>query len=86
MARNARAKRKTYRLSAVFWKEGEQVVGKCAELGVSSFGASLEEARERLQEAAGLYLENAKALGLIAGFEATLATGERYSTTIEVSA
>ena len=36
-----------YRLSGVFWYEGKKVVGKCPELGVSSFGRNIEEAKKR---------------------------------------
>jgi predicted RNase H-like HicB family nuclease len=79
-------KEKTYRLSAVFWKEGKQMVGKCTELGVSSFGRNLEEAKRRLEEAVDLFLENAKALGMMENFEATISSKERFTTIIEVPA
>ena len=75
-----------YRLSAVFWPEGKQVVGKCPELGVSSFGWNIEEAKKRLQEAVELYLENAKTLGMLPALEDTLGAAERFATTIEVPA
>ena len=57
-----RRTRKRYQLSGVFWKEGKHIVGKCPELGVSSFGRTVEEAKKRLGEAVELYLENAQAL------------------------
>jgi len=56
---------KTYRLTCNFWIEGKRCVGNCPELGVSSFGRNLEEARKRLREALTLYLENARILGLM---------------------
>lgn len=81
-----KTRKKTYRLSAVFWKEGKQIVGMCAELGVSSFGRSLEQSKQRLEEAVELYVENAKALGLVGDLEAALSSEERYTTIIEVPA
>ena len=49
-------------LTAVIWREGEDFVSLCPELGVSSCGASLEEATAMLKEAVDLYLENAREL------------------------
>ena len=77
---------RTYRLSGVFWHEGKQVVGKCPELGVSSFGPNIEEAKKRLEEAVNLYLENAKVLGLLPSLQDSLSAVERFATTIEVPA
>jgi predicted RNase H-like HicB family nuclease len=81
-----KSKKKTYRLSAVFWKEGRHVVGKCPEIGVSSFGQSLEDAKARLQEAVDLYIENAKALGIMRRIEEALSSPERFTTILEVTA
>jgi predicted RNase H-like HicB family nuclease len=81
-----RSKKKTYRLSAVFWREGRHVVGKCPEIGVSSFGQSLEDAKARLQEAVDLYLENARSLGIMRRIEEALSSPERFTTTLEVTA
>jgi predicted RNase H-like HicB family nuclease len=78
--------KKSYRLSAVFWKEGRQVVGKCTELNVSSFGRNMEEARSRLEEAVDLYIENAKVLGLLDDVWEALLAEDRYTTIIEISA
>jgi predicted RNase H-like HicB family nuclease len=77
---------KRYRLSAVFWREGRQIVGQCPELGVSSFGATLEASEKRLKQAVDLYLENAKSLGLLKDLKPTLEATERYNTIIEVPA
>ena len=79
-------KKKTYHLSAVFWREGRHVVGKCPEIGVSSFAQSLEDAKARLEEAVDLYLENARALGLMRRLEEALSSPERFTTTLEVTA
>ena len=53
-----------FRLTGVFWHEGNRVVSKCPELGVASCGDSVEEAMANLREAVELYLENARKLGL----------------------
>jgi predicted RNase H-like HicB family nuclease len=79
-------RKRTYRLSAVFWREGDQIVAKCAELGVSSFGRNLEQAKLRLEEAVDLYVVNAKALGMVKDLEAALSSKERFTTIIEVPA
>ena len=77
---------RTYRLSAIFWREGRRIVGQCPELGVSSFGATLEKSEKRLKQAVDLYLENAKALGLLKELKPSLEAKERYNTIIEVPA
>ena len=55
----------SYNLSASIWQEGEQFVSLCPELGVSSFGATPQEALEMLHEAVDLYLETARGLGIL---------------------
>ena len=52
-----------YRLTAVLWKEGKSYVAKCPELGVASYGANPEKARDMLAEAVELYLANAMVAG-----------------------
>ena len=76
---------KHYRLSAVVWKEGEQYVSRCPELGVSSFGDSPGEAVEKLAQATEFFLKNVKELGIMSQFKPALDSMERFSTTIEVS-
>ena len=39
------AKMKEYHLTAVIWEEGKHYVSKCPEIGVASFGATLEKAK-----------------------------------------
>lgn len=56
---------KEYHLTAVIWKEGKNYVSKCPELGVASFGSTPEKARAALEEAAELFISNAKKLGLM---------------------
>ena len=62
----------TYRLTATIWKEPEGYVARCSKLGVASAGDSLSEALVNLKEATELYVENAKALGMIDDLEYAL--------------
>jgi len=48
----------TYRLTATIWKEPEEYVARCSELGVASAGDSPSRALGILKEATELYLEN----------------------------
>ncbi len=75
---------KRYRLTAVIWKEGSRYVSNCPELGVASYGRTAEVARKALEEAIGLYLSNAKKLGLLPDLEPSLRS-ERYTTPVEVA-
>ena len=77
---------KSYRLTAVFWREGRQVVGKCPELGVSSCGDDWEDAKQMLEEAVNLYIHHAKKLGMLEELKHVLNTQDRYATFIEVPA
>ncbi len=56
---------KHFEYTAVVWKEDEGYVSKCSELGVASCGDTVEKAVRNLKEAVGLYLENAKELGIM---------------------
>ena len=76
---------KTAKISAVLWREGEQYVSKSPELGVASCGDSMEEALENLKEAVELYLENAKALGMLSEIRRPLQSEEKYSTSFDVA-
>lgn len=44
------------------YQDGDYFVGECLELGVSSFGATLEEAKKNTNEAIDLYLQQVKKL------------------------
>ncbi|PRX98444.1 type II toxin-antitoxin system HicB family antitoxin [Allonocardiopsis opalescens] len=46
------------RLTARIWREDDSFVSFCPELGVASCGDSYDHAREMLQEAVELYLED----------------------------
>jgi predicted RNase H-like HicB family nuclease len=43
----------------VTWKEGKYYVAQCLNIDVSSFGKTRKEALKNLEEALGLYLEDA---------------------------
>jgi predicted RNase H-like HicB family nuclease len=76
----------TYRLTATIWKEPEGYVARCSELGVASAGDSPSEALVNLKEATELYLENARALGMIDDLENVLTGEERFTSVLEVQA
>ena len=75
---------KTYRLTATIWKEPEGYVAKCSELGVASAGNSPSEALVNLKEATELYLENAKALGMLDDLKEILSGEEKFTSVLEV--
>ena len=70
---------KVFDYTAVVWKESEGYVSKCSELGVASCGDSFDEAVRNLREAVDLYLENAKALGIMEDLEESLSSREKYT-------
>ncbi|RPF42648.1 hypothetical protein EDD75_1753 [Thermodesulfitimonas autotrophica] len=49
--------------TAEIFKEGEVYVSLCPELNVSSFGDSVDEAKESLAEAVTAFLEECKTMG-----------------------
>lgn len=75
---------KKCKLTAVIWKEGNCFVSKCSELGVSSYGRTPERARQALEEAVSLYIENARQLNIMKDLAPLLAQGAHYMTSIEV--
>lgn len=76
---------KRYRLTAVIWQEGRLFVSKCPELGVASFGATLEKARSALEEAIHLFLVNAKKLGTLTDIEPSLSSSIRYTAPLDIA-
>ncbi len=68
-----------YGYTAVVWKETEGYVSKCSELGVASCGDTFESAMSNLKEAVELYLENAKAIGILEDFEESLTTKDKFT-------
>lgn len=71
-------------LTSVIWKEHDAYVSKCPELGVASCGDSKEEAQENLKEAVELFLENAKALGMMDELQASLLADEHFTSELNV--
>ena len=61
-----------FNVTAIIWQEYDVYVSKCPELEVPSSGDTPEEALLNLKEAVELYLENAKALGILNDFAASL--------------
>jgi len=51
--------------TSLIFKEGETFVSYCPELGVSSCGDTVEEARRRLPEAVRLFLEESQRMGTL---------------------
>lgn len=50
---------------AEFFREGDHYVGLAPELNVSSFGSTLEEAKESLQEAVQAFVEECEHMGTL---------------------
>jgi predicted RNase H-like HicB family nuclease len=77
--------KKTYKLTAVVWKEKEGYVSKCPELGIESCGDSAEDALQNLKKAAKLHLESVKDLGTLKEVEDALKASGRLTTSFEVA-
>jgi len=71
-------------VTAIIWQEDDVYVSKCPELEVASAGDTPEEALENLKEAVELYLENAKALGILNDFAASLHSQNKFTSTFGV--
>ncbi len=76
---------KKYRLTAVVWDEEGQYVSHCPELGVSSCGDDADAAIAALQEAVELYIENARALGVLSDFKPAIESRRRLTSSLEVA-
>jgi predicted RNase H-like HicB family nuclease len=48
------------------FREGDLYVGLCPDLDVSSFGETIEEARQSLREALEAFIEECEAMGTLA--------------------
>jgi predicted RNase H-like HicB family nuclease len=77
--RTMKKKAQICHLTAVIWKEEGGYVSKSPELGVASAGDTPQEALRNLQEAAALYLENAKALALWDELQGAITASEKYT-------
>jgi len=76
---------KEFNVTAIIWQEDDVYVSKCSELEVASVGDTPQEALENLKEAVELYLENAKALGILNDFAASLQSPSKFTSTIGVT-
>ncbi len=72
-------------VTAIIWREDDVYDSKCPELEVASAGDTPEEALENLKEAVELYIENAKALGILNDFAASLHSANKFTSTIGVA-
>jgi predicted RNase H-like HicB family nuclease len=72
-------------LTAVIWQENDDFVSLCPEVGVSSCGSTLEEARAMLEEAVDLYIENARELGILEDSLVPPRSSQRWTTSIRVA-
>jgi len=81
----ARQKEEFLDLTAVIWREGEDFVSLCPELGVSSCGTTLEEATAMLKEAVDLYVENARELDTLDSALEGLTSEHRWTTSFRVA-
>lgn len=77
---------KEFNVTAIIWQEDNVYVSKCPELEVASAGDTPLEALENLKEAVELYLENAKALGILDDFAPSLTSPAKFTSTIGVTA
>ena len=76
---------KEFNVTAVIWQEDEVYVSKCPELEVASAGDTLQEALENLKEAVELYIENAKILGILEDFTASIESSNKFTSNIGVA-
>lgn len=70
--------------TALIWEEDGIYVSKCPEIEVASVGDSPQEALENLKEAIELWLENAKALGLLEDYFPVFSTKQKFTSQIEM--
>ncbi|KAF5418259.1 MAG: putative nuclease of the RNAse H fold [Candidatus Methanocomedens sp.] len=76
---------KEFNVTAVIWQEDEVYVSKCPELEVASAGDTPQEALENLKEAVELYIENAKILGILDDFTASIESSNKFTSNIGVA-
>ena len=72
-------------LTAVVWREGDDFVSLCPELGISSCGGSLENATAMLKEAVDLFIENARELDMLDAALEGLSAEHRWTTSFRVA-
>ena len=74
-----------FNVTAVIWQEDDVYVSKCPELEVASAGNTPQEALENLKEAVELYIENAKILGILEDFTASIQSSNKFTSNIGVA-
>jgi len=75
---------KEFNVTAVIWQEDKIYVSKCPELEIASAGDTPQEALENLKEAVELYIENAKILGILDDFTASIESSNKFTSNIGV--
>jgi predicted RNase H-like HicB family nuclease len=73
-------------LTVIIWEEEGLYVSKCPEIEIGSCGESPQEALENIHEAINLYLDNARALGMMDEIESALRARHKFTSMIEVEA
>ncbi|MCP1715269.1 putative RNase H-like HicB family nuclease [Methanocalculus alkaliphilus] len=73
-------------LTVIIWEEEGLYVSKCPEIEVASCGNSPQEALDNIHEAINLYIENARALGMMEEIESALRARHKFTSMIEVEA
>ena len=73
------------KFTAIVWEEDGTYVSKCPEIDVSSAGDTFEEALSNLKEAIELWLDNARALGIMDDYLPVMTTSEKSTRTIEIN-
>ncbi|HIJ06314.1 MAG TPA: type II toxin-antitoxin system HicB family antitoxin [Methanocalculus sp.] len=73
-------------LTVMIWEEDGLYISKCPEIEVSSCGNSPQDALENIHEAINLYIENARALGMMEEIELALRARHKFTSMIEVEA
>ncbi len=76
---------KEFNVMAIIWQEDKIYISKCPELEVSSAGDTPQEALENLKEAVDLYIENAKILGILDDFTASIESSNKFTSNIGVA-
>jgi len=72
------------RFTVSIWEEEGAYVSRCQELEVASCGDSPQDALDNIQEAIELYLENARALGIIKDLEPSITSRHKFTSIVEV--
>ena len=77
---------KKYHFTTLIWEEDGVYVSKCAEIELSSCGATPKEAQENIREAIDIWLKNAVLLGILPDVISSITSHEKFTSMIEVEA